>query len=193
MNSTFLIFTAIAYLLGSISTAIIVSKLFKLPDPRTSGSHNPGATNVLRISGKKYGVLVLLGDGFKGTFAIYLAWLFGIGNMALGFIGLAAFLGHLYPIFFGFKGGKGVATLTGCLFALSFPLFFIATLTWLLMTKYFHYSSLAALTAATLTPLVTLFIQPSYFLPITIMCGLLIWKHRDNIAKLQAGTEEKIK
>jgi glycerol-3-phosphate acyltransferase PlsY len=184
----------LAYLLGSISSAVIVSRLMGLQDPRQAGSKNPGATNVLRLGGKKAAIFTLLGDVLKGVIPVLLARALTQDPAVLSLVALAAFVGHLYPVFFGFKGGKGVATALGVLLALS-PWVGLAVLaTWLVMAFTFRYSSLSALTAAVLAPLYTwLWLSaPSYITAVTLMSGLLLWRHRSNIRNLLAGTEGKI-
>ncbi len=183
-----------AYLLGSISTAIIVCKLMGLPDPRTIGSRNPGATNVLRTGSKKAAALTLFGDFLKGLLPVLLGLALKMEPQVLALIGLAAFLGHLYPVFFGFQGGKGVATALGVILGLSWPVAVAAMLTWLLMAKVFKISSLSALTAAVLTPLYCWLLTPQieFILLFSVLSLLLIWRHRSNIRNLLAGKEGKI-
>ena len=186
----------LAYLLGSISSAIIISKLLSLPDPRTLGSGNPGATNILRIAGKKVAIITLLGDVLKGFIAVLIASLvFKQTGMLLAIVGLAAFIGHLYPIFFGFKGGKGVATALGVMLALSpMPLFGLSIVaTWGIVALIFRYSSLAALVSVLLSPFYALFFgHREYFIPLLLIALLLAWKHKTNIERLIQGTEPKI-
>ena len=184
----------VAYLLGSLSSAVITSRLLGLPDPRTQGSGNPGATNVLRIGGKKAAVITLLGDLSKGLLAIALGRAVGASDGVLAMMGLAAFLGHLYPLFFGFKGGKGVATGLGVLLGIAWPVGLAALATWLVVAALTRYSSLSALCAAILTPLYTSWLTDSLpFLYLTIALSLLlVWRHRTNIHNLVNGTEGKI-
>lgn len=183
----------IAYLFGSISSAIITCKIFGLPDPRSQGSGNPGATNVLRIGGKKAGIVTLLGDILKGVIPVLLAKWIGIHSLGLALVALAAFIGHLYPLFFRFQGGKGVATFFGCLIALSWPVGLTIIVTWLIVAILFRYSSLAALIAALTAPFYTwYFTNWSYTIVICIISILLIYRHHNNIRKLLAGTESKI-
>ena len=183
-----------AYLLGSLSTAIIVSKLGHIPDPRTQGSGNPGATNMLRLGGKKVAALTLLGDMLKGLVAISLASMLTADHTTLALVGMAAFLGHLYPVFFGFRGGKGVATALGVLMGVSWMVGLGAIVTWLFMAKVFRYSSLAALTAAVLSPLYLWLARPSPALLAMslLMSALLLWRHRSNIQRLLNGQEDQI-
>lgn len=189
----FLIFAIIAYLLGSVSSAVIVCKLMGLPDPRTEGSGNPGATNVLRIGGKQAALIVLLADGLKGFIPVILARMLGVSGFALALIALIALLGHIYPVFFKFKGGKGVATAIGGIFGLSFLVGILALITWGLVVYFTKYSSLAALVTAVLLPIyVLIFAHAAYFLPVLIMTAILVWRHWDNIERLRAGTETKV-
>jgi len=184
----------VAYLFGSISSAIIVCRLMGLPDPRTQGSGNPGATNVLRLGGKKAAALTLLGDTLKGFFPVLAANLLGVTPLILAATGLAAFLGHLYPLFFGFKGGKGVATALGVQFALGWQIGGSVALIWLFMAKVLKISSLAALTCMALAPLVVWYFWPATELVIMqlLVSLLLFWRHRSNIRKLLEGSEEQI-
>ncbi len=183
-----------AYLLGSLSTAIITSRIMNLPDPRSQGSGNPGATNVLRIGGRKAAAITLLGDMLKGLTAVLGGWLLGAGETVVAAMGLAAFLGHLYPIFFGFKGGKGVATGLGVLLGISWQVGVAALATWLLVAALTRYSSLSALCAALLAPFYTAwFTNSSAFLIMTVILSLLlIWRHHRNIHNLINGTEDRI-
>lgn len=183
-----------AYLLGSLSTAIITSKLLGLPDPRTQGSGNPGATNVLRIGGRKAAVITLLGDMLKGLIAVLAGWLLGMSDTVVAAMGLAAFLGHLYPLFFGFRGGKGVATGLGVLIGISWPVGVAAVATWLIVAALTRYSSLSALCAALLAPFYTAwFTSSSAFLIMAVLLSLLlIWRHRSNMRNLLNGTESRI-
>jgi acyl phosphate:glycerol-3-phosphate acyltransferase len=184
----------LAYLLGSISAAIITCKLMGLPDPRTGGSKNPGATNVLRIGNKKAAALTLFGDFLKGLVPVLIGRLLEIGPQELAMIAMAAFLGHLYPIFFGFQGGKGVATAFGVILGLSWQVALAALLTWLVVAKVFKISSLAALIAATLTPLFCWLLAPQleFMIMLAVLSLLLIWRHRSNIRNLLSGNEDKI-
>ncbi len=184
----------VAYLSGSLSTAIIVSKLSHLPDPRTQGSGNPGATNMLRVGGKKVAALTLLGDMFKSLLPVILASALTTNDIILALVGMAAFLGHLYPVFFGFRGGKGVATALGVLLGISWVVGLSTLVTWLFMAKVFRYSSLAALTAAVLAPLYLWLARPTLALLImsVAMSLLLLWRHRSNIQRLISGQEDQI-
>jgi glycerol-3-phosphate acyltransferase PlsY len=183
-----------AYLIGSLSAAIIICKLMGLPDPRTQGSRNPGATNVLRIAGKKTAALVLLGDMLKGLIPLLAARAFDVEDHILAAVGLAAFLGHLYPIYFGFHGGKGVATSLGILLGLSWPLAAAVLATWLFMARVFRISSLSALTAAIAAPLYTWILLDSapLLVMVCVISAMLLWRHRGNIQRLISGAEGKI-
>jgi glycerol-3-phosphate acyltransferase PlsY len=183
-----------AYLIGSISFAVIVSRLFGLPDPRSYGSGNPGATNVLRTGKKAAAVLTLLGDAAKGWLAMFLALRFApewqIPEIAVAGAGVAVFIGHLFPVFFGFKGGKGVATALGILLAVNVWLGLAVLATWLLVFAMSKLSSLAALTAAGLAPLyATQLVSPLFVGMSVLLSALLVWRHRANIRKLLAGEE----
>lgn len=187
-----------AYLIGSISFAVVVSKVYGLSDPRTYGSGNPGATNVLRSGNKGAAIWTLVGDAFKGWLAVWLTIFFaarlGIGDGTIALVALAVFVGHLWPVFFRFQGGKGVATALGVLLALN-PWLGLATLvTWGVVAFAFRYSSLAALIAALFAPFYygLLFgVEPQLF-AVLVMSGLLIWRHATNIASLMAGKERRI-
>ncbi|MEW6204243.1 MAG: glycerol-3-phosphate 1-O-acyltransferase PlsY [Pseudomonadota bacterium] len=196
--TNFIAAIAAAYLIGSISFAVLVSKFVGLADPRTYGSKNPGATNVLRSGNKKAAVLTLLGDALKGTAAVALAFYFqddlGLGRTDIAWVGLAAFIGHLYPIFFKFEGGKGVATALGVLLGLNWILGLATAVTWIVIAYFFRYSSLAALIAALFAVFynVLLFGINGQAAAIAIMSALLIYRHKQNIANLIAGKESKI-
>lgn len=187
-----------AYLLGSVSFAVVISRLFGLADPRSYGSGNPGATNVLRSGSKAAAALTLLGDAAKGAVAVWLVRAFGpgvgIGEGGVALAALSAFAGHLYPVFLGFKGGKGVATFLGALLALSLPVGLMACATWLLVAVALRYSSLASLSAAIVAPLALLWWTGSPVLAVivAVMSLLLIARHRQNIANLRAGRERRI-
>jgi acyl phosphate:glycerol-3-phosphate acyltransferase len=192
-----IVFIVAAYLLGSISFALISSKLFGLPDPRTYGSGNPGATNVLRSGKKAAAVLTLLGDAAKGWLAVFLAIRYSLPGeqylMLPAAVAIAVFVGHLYPVFLRFKGGKGVATALGVLLALNLMVGLGGLATWLIMAFMFRYSSLAALTAAVATPIYAflLGLPDAWVLASGIMSLLLIWRHKGNIKNLLAGKEER--
>lgn len=184
----------IAYLFGSISSAIVVCKLMRLPDPRGEGSGNPGATNVLRLGGKKAALITLLGDALKGFIPVLVAMLLNAPIEVASVVALAAFLGHLYPVFFGFRGGKGVATAFGVLFGLGWQIGLIVMLVWLIVAALSRYSSLGGLTSMATAPFVIWYYFPNLVATgvFTIMAALLFWRHRSNIKNLIAGTEGKI-
>ena len=191
-------FILIGYLIGSLSFAVIVSKAFGLPDPHSYGSGNPGATNVLRTGNKLAAVLTLLGDGLKGWFAVFLAqrlaWRFGVDDTGIAAVALAVFVGHLFPVFFRFKGGKGVSTAAGVLFALDWRIGLGTLVTWIVIAFFFRYSSLAALVAAAFAPFATALVLGFnlYAAAVLGISALLVWRHADNIRKLFAGTESRI-
>jgi acyl phosphate:glycerol-3-phosphate acyltransferase len=187
----FIIFAIIAYLLGSINSAVLVCHFMGLPDPRTKGSGNPGATNVLRIAGKQAALIVLIADGLKGFIPVIIARI-GLSGFGLALIALIALLGHIFPIFFKFKGGKGVATAIGAVFGLSIPVGIVALITWIAILYFTRYSSLAALVTAVLLPIYVLFSNVGYFLPVLIMTIILIWRHWENVERLRNGTETKV-
>ncbi len=189
---------AAAYLIGSLSFAVIVSKFYGLDDPRSYGSGNPGATNVLRSGRKKAAALTLLGDALKGLVAVLLArWLqshFGLSDEVVAAVAVAVLVGHMWPLFFGFKGGKGVATALGVLLALSWPVALICAAVWLIMAFGLKISSLAALTATVISPLAAMFLvqQPSWQAAIAVIAALVLLRHRSNIQNLLSGKESKI-
>lgn len=187
-----------AYAIGSLSFAVIISRAFGLADPRSYGSKNPGATNVLRSGHRAAAVLTLACDALKGYVPVWLALLlaprFGFGETTIAFVGLAAFLGHLWPVFFRFEGGKGVATAAGVLMAFNPVLGLLTLATWVIVAGFFRYSSLASIVAAVFAPFYQLLIwEPSVLsLAIAVMSLLLLWRHSGNIRKLLAGTESKL-
>ena len=183
-----------SYLLGSISSAIIVCKLMGLPDPRSQGSNNPGATNVLRIGGKKAAALTLIGDLLKGLMPILLCHWLAVSPTVFALSALAAFLGHLYPLYFGLKGGKGVATAIGIQLALNWKMGLIVILIWLFFAKGLKISSLAALISMSAAPFILWYFWPEPILVLmqSIMTILLFWRHRTNIKQLINGAESKI-
>ena len=195
--------TIAAYLMGSLSFAVIVSRTMGLGDPRTYGSKNPGATNVLRSGNKAAAIVTLLLDAFKGWLPVMLVkWFgepYGLGDGTLAMVGLAAFLGHLFPVFFRFVGGKGVATALGVLLATGWVLGLATGITWLVIAYAFRYSSLASLVAAVFAPVYYVFgdglawaMDKNIVLSIAVMSLLLIWRHSENISRLVKGTESKL-
>ncbi len=191
-------FIVIAYLIGSLSFAVIVSRTLGLPDPRSYGSGNPGATNVLRTGNRLAALLTLAGDALKGWFAVFLAqrfaWRYGVDDPGIAAVALAAFVGHLFPVFFRFQGGKGVATAAGILFAIDWRVGLGTLVTWLVIALFFRYSSLAALIAAAFAPFATALVLgfDVYAAAVLAMSALLVWRHAENIRKLIAGTEGRI-
>ena len=183
-----------AYLLGSISAAIIVCKTLGLSDPRTGGSGNPGTTNVMRLHGKKAAFLTLVGDIFKGIIPVLLAKVIVNSEFIIAICGLAAFLGHIFPIYFKFEGGKGVATLIGILFATHWLLGVSYIITWILTALIFRYSSLAALIAVLPIPIYSYFIEHNnqYTISFSVIAIILFWRHKPNIYNLLNGKEDKI-
>ena len=192
----------VAYLIGSISFAVVVSKCMRLPDPHTYGSGNPGATNVLRTGNKLAAALTFIGDALKGYFAVMLARIIlgdqsltsTLSSWVLCGVVIAVFLGHLFPIFHGFKGGKGVATACGILFGVNVILGIATLSTWIIVAVFLRYSSLAALAAAVFGPIYFVFLfgfQPMG-IALLVVCALLIWRHRSNIRNLMNGTESRI-
>ncbi|WP_133139748.1 glycerol-3-phosphate 1-O-acyltransferase PlsY [Legionella genomosp. 1] len=190
----FVFVVVLGYLSGSVCSAVIVSRIFSLPDPRTEGSQNPGATNVLRLAGKKYAVIVLLCDVLKGLVPVLIAKILHAGPAAISFTCLAAVLGHMYPIFFDFKGGKGVATAIGAFLGLHFVMGVVVIATWLLVANFTRYSSLASIIAILLAPLYALLSLGNLdtFPPLFFIALFVLYKHRDNITRLIDGEEPKL-
>lgn len=191
----FLFTVIIGYLVGSVCSAVIVSRLFSLPDPCVEGSKNPGATNVMRLAGKKYALIVLVADMLKGLLPVLFAKMLGADVIIQSFTCLAAVLGHMYPVFFKFKGGKGVATTIGALLGLHFILGVVVIATWLLVANFGRYSSLASLVAILLAPFYSLFAlgDMNAFIPLLGIAVFVLYQHRNNITRLIDGTEPKIK
>jgi glycerol-3-phosphate acyltransferase PlsY len=187
-----LITIGVAYLIGSISFAILVSRLMQLPDPRSYGSKNPGATNVLRTGRRSAAALTLFGDAAKGFVAVWLAQRYV--PEAAPYAALAVFLGHLFPVYHRFTGGKGVATAAGVLLAIDWRLGLGTLATWLIIVAFLRLSSLAALIAAVFAPFFTALLMglDAYFVCVLVMSALLVWRHRGNIARLIAGTESRV-
>lgn len=193
-NTAEIMYIGIAYLLGSISSAIIVCWMFKLPDPRTQGSSNPGATNVLRIGGKIPAFLTLLGDMLKGVIAVALAKAMYLSPTEISVVMLAVLLGHLYPVFFHFRGGKGVATALAAFITLSWQFGGAVVITWLVAFTVSRVSSVGALAMIISAPIYAkLLLAPQYFSVIVLMSVVLLLRHRENICRLMQGQEKKIK
>jgi len=187
-----LLMTILAYLAGSLSSAVVIARVYNLPDPRTHGSNNPGATNILRIGGTTPAILVLVIDMLKGTIPVWCSYFLGLPPIALGVIAIAACLGHIFPIFFEFKGGKGVATALGAIFPIGADLGGYLIASWLVILLLTGYSSLAAICAALLTPVLTYLIKPEYTIPVSMLCLLIIIRHQPNIKRLLTGEEPKV-
>ncbi|MCO4799403.1 MAG: glycerol-3-phosphate 1-O-acyltransferase PlsY [Colwelliaceae bacterium] len=185
--------TIAAYLIGSISSAILVCKLLNLPDPRTTGSKNPGATNVYRIGGKYAAISVLIFDILKGTIPVWGAYFLKVEPIYLGLIAIATCLGHMFPIFFNLKGGKAVATAFGVLLPIGLDLGALLIITWLTTAKFTRYSSLAAIVAVSLAPFYTWLLKPIYTYPVIMLSVLIIFRHKENIIRLFKGIEPKIR
>jgi glycerol-3-phosphate acyltransferase PlsY len=188
-----LFFIVLAYLIGSLNFAIITCKIAGLPDPRQEGSKNPGATNVLRMGGKKLAAIVMAGDAIKGLIPVLIARAFDIHGLELSLVAMAAVLGHMYPIFFRFQGGKGVATILGAIFGLSVLVGLLVVLNWYVIAKIFKYSSLASLCSIILLPIyLVIFSDPAYVAPMIIVMIIIVYRHRANISRLINRTEPKI-
>jgi len=189
-----LAFIFLSYLMGSLSSAIIVCKIMRLPDPRGEGSGNPGATNVLRFAGKKAAAITLAGDMLKGLIPVLIVKYMGMSEQTIALVGFAAFIGHLYPVFFQFKGGKGVATMLGVMFGFSWWIGLATAGTWLFMAKIVKISSLSALVATALAPVyVWVWFNNVAAIGLTIMMTIILfWRHRSNIQNLVKGTEDAI-
>lgn len=181
------------YLLGSVSSAIIFCQLAGLPDPRENGSRNPGTTNVLRIGGRLSALGVLLFDVLKGMLPVALALRFGLEPSEIGFIALAACLGHVFPIFFSFRGGKGVATALGTLIPFGMEISGLSLATWLITFLVFRYSSLSAVITALILPAFVWWYKPEFTFPVALVCCLLVYRHHDNIQRLWRGQEDRIR
>lgn len=182
-----------AYLLGSVSNAVIFCRLAGLPDPRKNGSKNPGATNVLRIGGKLSALGVLLFDMLKGMLPVSLAFRFDLQPSEIGFIALSACLGHVFPIFFRFRGGKGVATVLGTIIPFGIAISGLAIATWLITFLISRYSSLSAVITALILPMFVWWYKPEFTFPISLVCCLLVYRHHDNIQRLWRGQEDKMR
>lgn len=189
MTTWIVFFVVVAYLGGSVSSAVLVCRAFGKADPRTQGSLNPGTTNVLRVAGKLAAALVLFFDILKGALPSYLAYLAGLPEFALGLIAISACLGHMYPIFFRFKGGKAVATALGALLPMGWILTLVLVSTWAVVFKLSRYSSLAAIVTFCLAPLYTYWYKPQFTLAVAMLSMIILIKHRGNIWRLLHGKE----
>lgn len=187
-----LILAGIGYALGSVNSAIVVSKLMGLPDPRSEGSKNPGASNVLRTSGKQAAAIVLAADFLKGLIMVWLAKALGMNGFAMGLIGLSTMAGHVFPVFFDFQGGKGVATCLGAVMGISMIDGLLCAIIWVAIAYAKKYASLASLVSVGVAAILMLVTDISAFIPVAGMAGLVYWRHMDNIERLKDGTETKI-
>ncbi|KXF80337.1 glycerol-3-phosphate 1-O-acyltransferase PlsY [Enterovibrio coralii] len=192
MTALGMLMIVIAYLLGSISSAVLICRIYGLPDPREQGSGNPGATNVFRLGGRLAAGLVLLCDMLKGTIPVWASYLMGINPFLLGLIGIAACLGHIYPIFFHFRGGKGVATALGAIAPIGLDLTGMMLGTWLAALLVTGYSSVGAILASLFAPLFTWLVKPQFTMPVAMLSCLIIFRHQENIKRLINGSEQKI-
>lgn len=181
-----------AYLLGSISSAVLICQIVDLPDPRQEGSHNPGATNVLRLGGKWPALVVLIFDILKGMLPVWLGYYLGLNQFELGMVALGACLGHIFPIFLKFRGGKGVATAFGAIAPISWSVAGTMIGCWLVVFLVTGYSSLSAVVSALIIPFVVWWVRPEFTFPVAMVCCLLIYRHHENIQRLWRGQEDKI-
>lgn len=189
----FLVSVVLAYLISSLSFAVIISKLACVPDPRTIGSGNAGANNILRLVGKRAAAYVLLADGLKGLVSVLIGRFFHVHGASLAFIGIVAVIGHIFPVYFDFKGGKGVATMIGALVGLSSCIGLCTVLVWFIAAYFTCYASVAALFSAVAAPIfIMIGAHTDYFFPVLFMAILIIWRHWENIQRLCQGTEDKI-
>ncbi|WP_137165848.1 glycerol-3-phosphate 1-O-acyltransferase PlsY [Salinimonas lutimaris] len=192
MIAMVILMVGVAYLFGSLSSAVVICRLYQLPDPRTTGSKNPGATNVYRLGGRIPAVLVLVMDILKGTVPVYIGYWLNITPLALGFIAIAACLGHIFPLYFGFKGGKAVATAFGAMLPIGPELAGLLIVSWCVALFIWGFSSLAAIVAVALAPLFTFFIKPAYTLPVAMLAVLIVVRHQANIRRLMDGQEPRV-
>lgn len=192
MAVQFLLMLVFAYLAGSVSSAVLISQLFRLPDPRRHGSKNPGTTNVYRLGGKIPALLTLVVDVLKGTIPVWTAYFVGLTPVMLGWIAIAACIGHIYPLYFGFKGGKAVATALGTMLPIGLDLSGLLIFTWLGTIFLTGYSSVSALITVLLAPFYTWLIKPQYTIPVAMISILIIARHRSNILRLFRGQESRV-
>ncbi|WP_258806458.1 glycerol-3-phosphate 1-O-acyltransferase PlsY [Pseudidiomarina sp. CB1] len=193
MGGLIILAIVIAYLFGSISSAVLICKLFGLPDPRQNGSNNPGATNVYRLGGKIPAILTLFFDVLKGMIPVWGSYFLGIPPLFLGMIAVAACLGHIFPLYFHFRGGKAVATALGAMFPVAWEMALLLIFTWLVVFKVSKLSSLAAIITVSLAPFYAYWIKPQYTVPVIMISALIIWRHQSNISRLRHGNEQRIK
>ncbi len=180
-----------AYLFGSISSAVLICRIFNLPDPRTTGSHNPGATNVYRIGGKLPALLTLIFDVLKGMLPVWVSYFLGIEPFYLGIIAVAACLGHIFPLYFHFRGGKAVATALGAMFPVAWEMALLLIATWILVFQISRVSSMAAIITVSLAPFYAYFIKPQYTVPTIMISLLILWRHQSNIMRIRSGQEKR--
>lgn len=192
MEITIMLMILAAYILGSCTSAVLIAHVFQLPDPRSTGSTNPGATNVFRIGGKIPAMIVFILDLLKGSIAVYSAHELGLSHVWLGVVAIAVCLGHMYPLFYHFSGGKGVATAFGCLLPLGFAISMTLITVWLITYRLFRFSSLAALVTVCFAPLTTYWFNPQYTIAVSMLAALIVWRHHQNIGRLLQGTEPKV-
>ncbi|CAI8155503.1 glycerol-3-phosphate 1-O-acyltransferase PlsY [Pseudidiomarina mangrovi] len=190
MGALIILAIIVAYLIGSISSAVLVCRLFGLPDPRRNGSNNPGATNVYRLGGRWPAFLTLAGDVLKGMVPVWASYFLGIEPFFLGIIGVAACLGHIFPLYFGFRGGKAVATALGAMFPVATEMAILLIITWLVVFRLSRVSSLAAITTVCFAPFYAYWIKPQYTVPTIMIALLILWRHQANIARLRSGEEQ---
>ncbi|RUO72775.1 glycerol-3-phosphate 1-O-acyltransferase PlsY [Idiomarina seosinensis] len=193
MTALTLLMILTAYLLGSVSSAVVICKLFSLPDPRQNGSGNPGTTNVYRLGGKAPAILTLFFDVLKGMVPVWSSYFLGIEPFYLGLIAVAACLGHIFPLYFNFRGGKAVATALGAMFPVAWEMALLLMATWLLVFKVSKVSSLAALITVSLAPFYAYWIKPQYTVPVIMISVLIFWRHQANIARLSSGQESSFR
>src|SRR5690554_5820286 len=193
MGALILLAIIVAYLFGSISSAVLICRIFKLPDPRTTGSNNPGATNVYRIGGKLPAVLTLWFDVLKGMIPVWGSYFLGIEPFFLGLIAVAACLGHIFPLYFHFRGGKAVATALGAMFPVAWEMALLLIATWILVFRISRVSSVAALVTVSLAPFFAYFIKPQYTVPVIMISLLILWRHQSNIMRIRSGEERRIR
>lgn len=193
MGGLIVLAIVIAYLFGSISSAVLICKVFRLPDPRQNGSNNPGATNVYRLGGKIPALLTLFFDVLKGMIPVWGSYFLGIPPLFLGMIAVAACLGHIFPLYFHFRGGKAVATALGAMFPVAWEMALLLIFTWFVVFKISKLSSLAAIITVSLAPFYAYWIKPQYTVPVIMISALIIWRHQSNISRLRHGNEQRIK
>ncbi|KFZ28938.1 MULTISPECIES: glycerol-3-phosphate 1-O-acyltransferase PlsY [Pseudidiomarina] len=193
MGALIVLAIIVAYLFGSISSAVLICKLFRLPDPRQHGSNNPGATNVYRMGGAVPAFLTLFFDVLKGMVPVWGSYFLGIEPLFLGMIAVAACLGHIFPLYFHFRGGKAVATALGAMFPVAWEMALLLIATWLVVFRISRVSSLAAIITVSLAPFYAYWIKPQYTVPVIMISILIIWRHQANISRLRQGHEQRMR